>query len=156
KMKTPPDALPTLSHEDIQQIEKTGSFETNISGEIIKLTREELEIVPVDIPGWLVATDAGLTVALDIQLSDELVAEGMARELVNRIQNIRKSSDFNVTDKIAIQLEALDFVKPAVEKYASYICSETLAEKLDVVEKGDGGEILDLPEGEIWIKVTLS
>ncbi len=104
----------------------------------------------------MVATDAGLTVALDIQLSDELIAEGMARELVNRIQNIRKSSDFNVTDKIAIQLEALDFVKPSVEKYASYICSETLAEKLDMVEKGDGGEMLDLPEGEIWIKVTLS
>jgi isoleucyl-tRNA synthetase len=155
-MKAVADALASLSQEDIQQIEKSGSFETNISGEIIQLTREELEIVPVDIPGWLVATDAGLTVALDIQLSDELIAEGMARELVNRIQNIRKSSDFNVTDKIAIQLEALDFVKPAVEKYAPYICSETLAEKLDMVEKGDGGEILDLPEGEIWIKVTLS
>jgi isoleucyl-tRNA synthetase len=155
-MKAVADALASLSQEDIQQIEKSGSFETNISGEIIQLTREELEIVPVDIPGWLVATDAGLTVALDIQLSDELIAEGMARELVNRIQNIRKSSDFNVTDKIAIQLEALDFVNPAVEKYASYICSETLAEKLDMVEKGDGGEILDLPEGEIWIKVTLS
>ncbi|MEY4029258.1 MAG: hypothetical protein RJA90_443 [Bacteroidota bacterium] len=109
-MKVVADALASLSQEDIQQIEKSGSFETNISGEIIQLTREELEIVPVDIPGWLVATDAGLTVALDIQLSDELIAEGMARELVNRIQNIRKSSDFNVTDKIAIQLEALDFV----------------------------------------------
>ena len=155
-MKAVADALASLSQEDIQQIEKSGSFETNISGEIIQLSREELEIVPVDIPGWLVATDAGLTVALDIQLSDELIAEGMARELVNRIQNIRKSSDFNVTDKIVIQLEALDFVKHAVEKYASYICSETLAEKLDMVEKGDGGEILDLPEGEIWIKVTLS
>lgn len=155
-MKAVADALASLSQEDIQQIEKSGSFETNISGEIIQLTKEELEIVPVDIPGWLVATDAGLTVALDIQLSDELIAEGMARELVNRIQNIRKSSDFNVTDKIAIQLEALDFVKPAVEKYAPYICSETLAEKLDMVEKGDGGELLDLLEGEIWIKVTLS
>lgn len=155
-MKAVADALASLSQEEIQQIEKSGSFETSISGEMILLTREELEIVPVDIPGWLVATDAGLTVALDIQLSDELIAEGMARELVNRIQNIRKSSDFNVTDKIVIQLEALDFVKPAAEKYASYICSETLAEKLDVVEKGDGGEILDLPEGEIWIKVTLS
>ncbi|MDP4853805.1 MAG: isoleucine--tRNA ligase, partial [Saprospiraceae bacterium] len=119
-MKAVADALASLSQEDIQQIEKSGSFETNIFGEIIQLTREELEIVPVDIPGWLVATDAGLTVALDIQLSDELIAEGMARELVNRIQNIRKSSDFNVTDKIAIQLEALDFVKPAIEKYASY------------------------------------
>jgi isoleucyl-tRNA synthetase len=155
-MKAVADALASLSQEEIQQIEKSGSFETSISGEMIQLTREELEIVPVDIPGWLVATDAGLTVALDIQLSDELIAEGMARELVNRIQNIRKSSDFNVTDKIVIQLEALDFVKPAAEKYAAYICSETLAEKLDVVEKGDGGEILDLPEGEIWIKVTLS
>lgn len=155
-MKAVADSLASLSQEDIQQIEKSGSFETNIFGEIIQLTSEELEIVPVDIPGWLVATDAGLTVALDIQLSDELIAEGMARELVNRIQNIRKSSDFNVTDKIAIQLEALAFVKPAVEKYASYICSETLAEKLDMVEKGDGGEMLDLPEGEIWIKVTLS
>lgn len=155
-MKAVADVLAALSQEEIQQIEKSGSFETSISSEMIQLTREELEIVPVDIPGWLVATDAGLTVALDIQLNDELIAEGMARELVNRIQNIRKASDFNVTDKIAIQLEALDFVKSAVEKYASYICSETLAEKLDVVEKGEGGEMLDLPEGEIWIKVALS
>lgn len=155
-MKAVADALASLSQEEIQQIEKSGSFETSISGEIIQLTREELDIVPVDIPGWLVATDAGLTVALDIQLNDELIAEGMARELVNRIQNIRKASDFNVTDKIAIQLESLDFVKSAVDKYASYICSETLADKLDVVKKGEGGETLELPEGELWIKVTLS
>jgi isoleucyl-tRNA synthetase len=154
-MKAVADVLASLSQEEIQQMEKSGVFETSVSGEIINLTREELEIVPVDIPGWLVATDAGLTVALDIQLSPELLAEGLARELVNRIQNIRKSSDFNVTDKISIQLEALEMVKPAIAQFATYICSETLAEKLDLVAKGDGGEILELPEGEIWIKVSL-
>ena len=154
-MKAVADVLASLSQEEIQQMEKSGVFETSVSGEIINLTREELEIVPVDIPGWLVATDAGLTVALDIQLSPELLAEGLARELVNRIQNIRKSSDFNVTDKISIQLEALEMVKPAIAQFAAYICSETLAEKLDLVAKGDGGEILELPEGEIWVKVSL-
>jgi isoleucyl-tRNA synthetase len=154
-MKVVADVLASLSQEEIQQMEKSGVFETSVSGEIINLTREELEIVPVDIPGWLVATDAGLTVALDIQLSPELLAEGLARELVNRIQNIRKSSDFNVTDKISIQLEALEMVKPAIAQFAAYICSETLAEKLDLVAKGDGGEILELPEGEIWVKVSL-
>jgi isoleucyl-tRNA synthetase len=154
-MKAVADVLASLSQEEIQQMEKSGVFETSVSGEIINLTREELEIVPVDIPGWLVATDAGLTVALDIQLSPELLAEGLARELVNRIQNIRKSSDFNVTDKISIQLEALEMVKPAITQFATYICSETLAEKLDLVAKGDGGEILELPEGEIWVKVSL-
>jgi isoleucyl-tRNA synthetase len=154
-MKAVADVLASLSQEEIQQMEKSGVFETSVSGEIINLTREELEIVPVDIPGWLVATDAGLTVALDIQLSPELLAEGLARELVNRIQNIRKSSDFNVTDKISIQLEALEMVKHAIAQFATYICSETLAEKLDLVAKGDGGEILELPEGEIWVKVSL-
>ncbi len=155
-MKAVADVLATLSQDDIQRIEKSGFFETSISSEIIQLTREELEIVPVDIPGWLVATDAGLTVALDIQLTPGLLAEGMARELVNRIQNIRKSSDFNVTDKINIQLEDAAIVREATAQFAGYICSETLAEKLDLVSKGEGGEILDLPEGEIWIKVTLS
>ena len=154
-MKAVADVLGSLSQDEIQQMEKSGVFETTVSGEVIHLTREELEIVPVDIPGWLVATDAGLTVALDIQLSPELLAEGMARELVNRIQNIRKSSDFNVTDKISIQLEELDMVKPAISQFSAYICSETLAEKLDLVVKGDGGEVLELPEGEIWVKVSL-
>ena len=155
-MKAVADVLGSLSQEEIQQIEKSGSFETSVSGEMIQLNREDLEIVPVDIPGWLVATDAGLTVALDIQLSPVLLAEGMARELVNRIQNIRKSSDFNVTDKINIQLEASDMIKPAVEQFAAYICSETLADNLDLVEKGDGGEVLELPEGELWVKVSLN
>jgi isoleucyl-tRNA synthetase len=154
-MKTVADVLASLSQEDIQQIEISGFIDIPTSDERIHLTKEELDIVPVDIPGWLVATDAGLTVALDIQLTPELLAEGMARELVNRIQNIRKSSDFNVTDKIVIQLENLAMVKDAAAQFGSYICRETLAESLDLVSKGEGGEILVLPEGEIWIKVTL-
>ncbi len=93
----------------------------------IILTTEDVEIISEDIPGWQVANEGKLTVALDITVSDDLRYEGIAREFVNRIQNIRKENGFDVTDKITVLIEDHEFVHEAVTRHASYIASQTLA-----------------------------
>ena len=97
----------------------------------IEISLADVEIVTQDIPGWLVSTDGQLTVALDITINEELKNEGIARELVNRIQNIRKDKQFEVTDKISVILEKNSDLELAVNSNFDYICSETLAESLD-------------------------
>ena len=92
-----------------------------------RITTDEVEIISEDIPGWLVANEGKLTVALDITVTEELLHEGIAREFVNRIQNIRKESGFEVTDKIRVVIEDLPFVAAAVRKHSDYIASQTLA-----------------------------
>jgi isoleucyl-tRNA synthetase len=109
---------------------------------------------PMTSPGWQVANDGPLTVALDVTITDELLAEGMARELVNRIQNIRKDKDFNVTDNIRIQLERDEGVVHAVEQFGDYIKAETLAVSLELVDPIEDGEELELPDDvKVNIKV---
>ena len=120
----------------------------NIGDTSYTLEQEDFEIGFNDIPGWQVASDRDLTVALDITLNDDLIAEGTARELINRIQNIRKTSDLNVTDRIIIKLESNDAVNVAIDKFADYICSETLADSL-TTEKEVNGERLELFEDVI-------
>jgi isoleucyl-tRNA synthetase len=117
---------------------------------------EDFEINAEDIPGLLVANDNDLTVALDVQMNDNLVAEGMARELVNRIQNIRKNSDFNVTDRIKVAIEKHDSIALAVSEFGDYIKNEVLADELSLVES-NGGETIDLPDGvSLKIEVNLN
>ncbi|MFT5801389.1 MAG: isoleucyl-tRNA synthetase, partial [Nonlabens sp.] len=134
-----------LTQEDISVIEKTNTYQLNLDGEIIELTKADFEITSEDIPGWLVANDGDLTVALDVTLTEALLAEGMARELVNRIQNIRKNNDFNVTDKIAVILEKHEAIASAVENFGDYICNETLAVKLKLADDVEG-EIIELTD----------
>ena len=111
-----------------------------INGEEIVLTTEDVEIISEDIPGWQVANDGKLTVALDITVSEELRFEGIAREFVNRIQNIRKEIGFDVTDKITVQIEDHEFVSEAVKRHAAYIGSQTLATSVTLSKtiSGDG------------------
>jgi isoleucyl-tRNA synthetase len=145
-MKAAGDIIAALNQNDISEIEKTNHYQQVIEGDVFELTVEDFEISAEDIPGWQVANDGPLTVALDITLNENLVAEGIARELVNRIQNIRKNRDFNVTDRIQIDLEAHPAVQAAVNQYGSYIKDEVLATRLDllaVVEKGELLELLD-------------
>jgi isoleucyl-tRNA synthetase len=115
----------------IKAIETKGEFIMTFDEELITLIAEDVEIVPVDIVGWKVATDASLTVALDIELSDTLKSEGLAREVVNRLQNMRKESGLDVTDKIFVRITANALIKNAIELNKDYICSETLTERLD-------------------------
>ena len=152
-MKAAQEIINNLSQADINAIEKNKEYTLEVGGTSFDLNLEDFEIAAEDIPGWLVANDGPLTVALDITLTPALVAEGMARELVNRIQNIRKTRDFNVTDRIQIDLEKHPAVEEAVAQFGQYIKDEVLAVRLDLVE-GVEGEVLDLPE-EVVVKVRV-
>lgn len=132
-----------FTSEQINQLDKEGSLEIVIAGNTVNLTIEDVEITSQDIEGWLVANANGITVALDITISEELKQEGIARELVNRIQNIRKESGFEVTDKIKVQLQRDGLLEEAILKNEDYIKSETLTSELvfmDEVINGTGIE----------------
>ena len=157
QMKAAADLIAAWGQDEIRQLEKTGRFVLEIEGIPCETTLEDYEILTEDIPGWQVATDNGITVALDITLSPELEAEGMARELVNRIQNIRKNRAFNVTDRIRIALQQHPAVAPAVQQFGAYICQETLADLLVLQEDLQKGELLDLPDDlQVWVEVALT
>ncbi len=116
-----------FSQERIAEIEHAAETPLDVDGERIAVTPADFEITSEDMPGWLVATEGKLTVALDITLTDDLRAEGVARELVNRIQNIRKDAGFEVTDRIRAEIVQSDLVADALTRYADYIASQTLA-----------------------------
>ncbi|RYJ39381.1 Isoleucine--tRNA ligase [Flavobacterium anhuiense] len=136
-----------FSAEQINQLDKQGTLDIVIAGNSVTLSLEDVEITSQDIEGWLVANSNGITVALDITLTEELKNEGIARELVNRIQNIRKDSGFEVTDKIKVQIKRDGILEDAVSKNEDYIKSETLTDELvfaDTLENGTEIEFDDI------------
>lgn len=133
--------------EMIRAIETANLFVYNTPDGEIELTSEDVEIIPVDIPGWKVANDGPLTVALDITLSDELRAEGIAREFVNRIQNIRKESGLEVTDKISVKILANEAFNAAIESNSEYIRAQVLAGELIVIDNLTEGQLVEIDEG---------
>jgi isoleucyl-tRNA synthetase len=135
-------------------LESNGALEVVIGGKTLTLTIEDVEISSQDIEGWLVANSNGITVALDIVISPELKKEGIARELVNRIQNIRKDSGFEVTDKIKVSLQKNDTLEEAVVPNVEYIKSETLTEELVFVDNMDEG--VEIEFDEIKTKITIT
>ncbi len=149
QMKVIAGEIARMSQDDISVFEKTGNYSLKIEKGEILLTLEDVEIISEDIPGWLVAFEGSLTVALDIHVTPELKAEGIARELINRIQNLRKESGFNVTDKIEIQIQRHDAVNQAVEEHKKYIGSQTLANKIDLVDNLRNSKELELEENVI-------
>ncbi|WP_026708422.1 isoleucine--tRNA ligase [Flavobacterium frigidarium] len=140
--------------EQISEIESKGTIDVVIAGNSITLTQEDVEITSQDIEGWLVANSNGITVALDIVISPELKKEGIARELVNRIQNIRKDSGFEVTDKIKVYLQNNSVLEEAVAINAAYIKSETLTEELIFSDKLEDGAEIEFDEITTKIKIT--
>ncbi|MGB3946730.1 MAG: isoleucine--tRNA ligase [Bacteroidia bacterium] len=118
----------------IAGIEKTGKFEIKFDTDVIELDAEDVEIIPVDIPGWKVANSGQLTVALDVTLTAELKEEGLARELINRIQNLRKESNLDVTDKIDVKIMRNSAINEAINNNLNYICTEILASSLELVD----------------------
>lgn len=146
--------IQNFSQEQIGVIEKQGEIVLEISGKSVNLTTEDVEISSQDIPGWLVANANGITVALDITISDELRNEGVARELVNRIQNIRKDSGFEVTDKIKVQIQNNEIIEQAVKENEGYIKSETLTKELIFVEELKNGTEIEFDE--VKTKVLIS
>ena len=143
-----------LSTDEIAQLDKHGTIEIEVAGKVVTLTSEEVEISSQDIEGWLVATANGITVALDISISDQLRNEGVARELVNRIQNIRKDSGFEVTDKVKVQIQQSGNLEEAVMDNISYIKSETLTENLVFVETVENGIIIEIDDMITKITIT--
>jgi isoleucyl-tRNA synthetase len=136
--------LENLSQNDIANFEDQNVYLLKIENETIEILLEEVEIVSDQIPGWSVANDGAITVALDTHISDDLRAEGTARELVNRIQMLRKSRDFNVTDRIHITLQPHESIAAAIAQFGGYIKQETLADTLTLSETVVNGEQIDL------------
>jgi isoleucyl-tRNA synthetase len=149
------NAVSGLSQKDISSFEIAGSYTLNISGQQIILTQDDVEIISEDIPGWQVANDGRLTVALDITVTDELRYEGIAREFVNRIQNIRKENGYDVTDKIRVQIEDHEFVREAVRRHSSYIGSQTLATKVTLINEFEGKNVREVDIEDVIVKIII-
>lgn len=130
-------AISYMTHEDITKFEKEGIYTLEVQEQRITLTTDDVEILSEDIPGWLVASEDDLIVALDVSVTEELRFEGIAREFINRIQNLRKESGFDVTDKIVICIQKQSDINKAIKKHKEYIGSQTLAKEVRLVDKLD-------------------
>jgi isoleucyl-tRNA synthetase len=150
-MKDAAARITELSPSDIATFEKSNQYQLSINGDTFELTLEDIEIVTEDIPGWQVASDGDLVVALDVTLNDALIAEGYARDLVNRIQNVRKEKGFNVTDRISVKVSSHPDIEKAIKGYSDYIKSETLAESLVMADVKNGENVEWLDGGEVKI-----
>ena len=145
-------AMGNLSQEEISQLQTTGSYELEVEGQKAVVEATDVEIISEDIPGWLVSNEGNLTVALDVELTDELLNEGMARELINRIQNIRKEIGLEITDRINVTLSPDSKVEAALAGFADYIKAQVLADNVCIADNdGIAAEIEDL---NINIKVA--
>lgn len=152
-MKAVAAAVGALSQDAINELSVNGSVQVDVDGQSVEIVREDVEIVSEDIPGWTVANDGALTVALDLEITEELKNEGMAREIVKRIQAYRKSSGFEITDHIHVVLSHDDNLQKAVEAYHDYICSQVLADKLEFGAL-ESGEELDFEDFKISVDIT--
>ena len=143
-----------MSQEEIHDFEKNGGTHLNVDGVDVELTLEDALISTQDIPGWAVTSEGDLTVALDMTITDELLQEGLAREIVNRVQNLRKTGGFEVTDRIELLIEKNEKTDAAVKKYGDYICTETLAtiNKVDALEGVEAEELVEGINVKLMIK----
>ena len=132
QMKEIAAVIAQFSQEDIANIEKVGKYTLNLNDGAIEIELSDVEIATEDMPGWLVANDGLLTIALDVELTPALIEEGIARELVNRIQNLRKASGLEITDRIAVQIERQDAINDAVLHFSDYIASQVLANSIEL------------------------
>lgn len=156
KMKAIASGISAFSQEDIAKIENEGKYALTIGEEQIEITLSDVEIITQDIPGWVVANEDDLTVALDTTITDILRKEGISRELVNRIQNIRKEQGFDVTDNIIVEIEKCDLLCEAAKSFHDYIAGETLTKELKFSEQVDNPlQTIDVIEGkELAIRIT--
>jgi isoleucyl-tRNA synthetase len=153
QMKEIAEATAKLSNKEIAELEQNGIYILNLPGGEVQLTTDDVEIITEDMPGWLTANEGKLTVALDITVTDELLKEGIARELVNRIQNIRKQNGYEITDRITVEIEKRDEINDAVTAFSGYIASQTLAAGISLVDKLEDGIELDFDEYMVKVKV---
>jgi isoleucyl-tRNA synthetase len=154
KMKAVSAALSQFTQDDIVKLEKQGNYTLTIDGEALTLELSEVEISSNDIPGWMVANNGSLTVALDITITPELKMEGDAREFVNRIQNIRKDNGFELTDRIQVKVAANNGLKDSLAQFKTYICAEILADNLEILPEIEGGTEIEV--NDVSLKVIVS
>ena len=143
-----------LSQEDIEKLETSGSLELTVDGEKAVVDVADVEIISEDIPGWLVSNEGNLTVALEVELTDELRREGMARELINRIQNLRKDAGLEITDRISVVVEPNEETDAAIASFNDYICAQVLADEIKIAPN-DGAEV-EFDEFNLNIQITKS
>jgi isoleucyl-tRNA synthetase len=153
QMKAVAAAVGELPQEAIAELEKNGRYTLSLTDGEAVIEAADVEIISEDIPGWLVANEGKLTVALEVTVTDELRREGIARELVNRIQNIRKSSGFEITDKIRIRLSKNQETDDAVNEYNSYICNQVLGVSLELVDEVKDGTELNFDDFSLFVSV---
>jgi isoleucyl-tRNA synthetase len=153
KMKQASAVIAALSQNQISELERNGTLTIQVEESSIPLLINEVDIIAEDIPGWSVAVKGNLTVALDISLSEALLKEGNARELINRVQNIRKEANFELTDKILLQIVDNTHMKDAVNEFSEYICREILATQIDWVSSLDEGVDIDINDQKLRILV---
>lgn len=153
KMKQASQAIASMNQAEISQLEKEGHFMLNVDGEAIDFLVSEVEIIAEDIPGWSVAVKNTLTVALDITLTEALTREGNARELVNRVQNIRKEANFELTDKILLRIVDNTNLKDSINEFSDYICREILALEIDWVPALEDGVDVEINDQQLRISV---
>ncbi len=154
QMKAVAAAIAALSQDAIAELERTGRYTLMLDGGDAVIEATDVDIFSEDIPGWLVANEGRLTVALEITVTEELRREGVARELINRIQNIRKSSGFEITDKISIKLSKNPQSDDAVNEYNAYICNQVLANSLTLVDAVENGTELSFDDFTLYADVT--
>ena len=154
QMKAVAAAVAGMSQEAIAELEKNGKYTFQLDGGEAVVETADVEVFSEDIPGWLVANEGKLTVALEVTVTDDLKREGIARELVNRIQNIRKSSGFEITDKISIVLSKNPNTDDAVNEYNTYICNQVLANSLTLADEVADGTELSFDDFSLYVKVT--
>jgi isoleucyl-tRNA synthetase len=153
-MKSVAAAMDQLTQEQIAELEQQGTFGIEIEGQTLTVEAVDVEIISEDIPGWLVANEGNLTVALEVELTDELRNEGMARELINRIQNIRKESGLEITDRICVTITPNEDVQKSVDSFADYIKTQVLADSITL--QPNGGQEVVFDEFKLNIKIVKS
>lgn len=153
-MKSLAVAIQGMNQEDIMAFEAAGTFTLNVEGQDATIERADVEIISEDIPGWLVANEGRLTVALDITVTEELRKEGLARELVNRIQNLRKSNGFDITDKITVTVLSSDEMDEAIKEYNEYIANQVLAVSVEITDHAiSDATVLDFEDFNLSVRI---
>lgn len=157
-MKLVAAAITSMSQQEISSLEKNGNITIDVNGTPAVIEAADVEIISEDIPGWLVANEGNITVALDVTITEELRQEGIAREIVNRVQNIRKSRDYEITDKINLVFESDNATDTAINAYSDYIARQVLATSVKIggVENLDGVETLDIDELTLKVSITIN
>ena len=152
-MKSVNEAVTNMSQEQIAELEKNGNITLQVEGVDALIELSDVEIFSEDVPGWTVANEGALTVALDVEVTDDLRREGIAREIVKKIQAMRKESGFDIVDRIAVAIASNAVTDAAVEQFNAYICNQVLADELKISDNVEGDNVVELDNVAVKLSV---